>query len=345
MKLNIHLKFLYLFIGIIFISIMYSTKAISIDNVSKPPECTESTTGVVTISSGPATDCITQPDQQKITFYQFDFCKAEPTAPTLTSSLIKNGCSTFFKNENGAEVTVEYQNGTAIGSESDYLGVPRGTYTHAIITMDPVFKFKNTVTFASANINDADAGSNRAEDGETTCVTKISTPAIAWGMKDIDGEDAENYAVGTVNCGDGLTAEEISVGINTIGGTDESGNCLTSGRFVGTNSDVDVFLIDSSGNLVNGTAGGTGCVDNESGTISRIIGVLPISLKVKRNTSGFKVKYNNSNGVMLDFSSNDADSSAPFWLIGMDSAYFDMTIETVENTTPGGVGCKTGDFC
>ena len=345
MKLNIHLKFLYLFIGIIFISIMYSTKAISIDNVSKPPECTESTTGVVTISSGPATDCITQPDQQKITFYQFDFCKAEPTAPTLTSSLIKNRCSTFFKNENGAEVTVEYQNVTPIGSESDYSGIPRGTYTHAIITMDPVFKFKNTVTFASANINDALAGSNRASVGESTCVTKISTPAIAWGMKDIDGEDAENYAVGTVNCGDGLTAEEISVGINTIGGTDESGNCLTSGRFVGTNSDVDVFLIDSSGNLVNGTAGGTGCVDNESGTISRIIGVLPISLKVTRNTSGFKVRYNNSNGVMLDFSSNDNDDEAPFWLIGMDSAYFDMTIETVENTTPGGVGCKTGDFC
>jgi hypothetical protein len=340
-KLNIHLKFLYLFIGIIFISIMYSTKAISIDNVSKPPECTESTTGVVTISSGPATDCITQPDQQKITFYQFDFCKAEPTAPTLTSNLIKNGCSTFFKNENGAEVTVEYQNGTAIGSESDYLGVPRGTYTHAIITMDPVFKFKNTVTFASANINDALAGSNRASVGESTCVTKISTPAIAWGMKNISGSHAENYAVGTVNCGDGLTAEEISVGINTIGGTDESGNCLTSGRFVGTNSDVDVFLIDSSGNLVNGTAGGTGCVDNGRGTISRIIGVMPISLNIDRNTSGFKVKYNNSNGVMLAFSSNDSDSSAPFWMIGMDSAYIDMTITAVQNTTSRP---KTGDW-
>ena len=333
MKLNIHLKFLYLFIGIIFISIMYSTKAISIDNVSKPPECTESATGVVTISSGPATDCITQPDQQKVIFYQFDFCTAEPTAPTLTSNLIKNGCSTFFKNENGAEVTVEYQNGTAIGSESDYSAMPYGTYTHTIITMDPVFKFKNTVTFASANINDADAGSNEASVGETTCVTKISTPAIAWGMKDIDGSDAENYAVGTVNCGDGLTAEEITVGINTIGGTDESGNCLTSGRFVGTNSDVDVFLIDSSGNLVNGTAGGAGCVDNGRGTISRLIGVMPISLKIDRNTSGFKVKYNNSNGVMLDFSSNDNDNAAPFWMIGMDSAYIDMTITAVQKRT------------
>ena len=53
---------------------------------------------------------------------------------------------------------------------------------------------------------------------------------------------------------------------------------------------------------------------------------MPISLKVNRNTSGFKVKYNNSNGVMLDFSSNDADNAAPFWMIGMDSAYIDMTI-------------------
>jgi len=343
MKLNIDLKFLYLFIGIIFISIMYSTKAISIDDVSKPPECTESTTGVVTISSGPATDCITQPDQQKITFYQFDFCTAEPSAPTLTSNLIKNGCSTFFKNENGAEVTVEYQNGTPIGSESDYSAMPYGTYTHAIITMDPVFKFKNTVTFASANINDALAGSNTApaSDGESTCVTKISTPAISWGMKNISGTHAQNYAIGTVNCGTGLTAEEISVGINTIGGTDESGNCLTSGRFVGTNTNVDVFLIDSSGNLVNGTSGGTGCVDNGQGTVSRIIGVMPISLRIDRNTSGFKVKYNNSNGVMLDFSNDNTDNSAPFWMIGMDSAYIDMTITAVQKRTRRP---RTGDW-
>ena len=341
MKLNIDLKFLYLFIGIIFISIMYSTKAISIDDVSKPPECTESTTGVVTISSGPATDCITQPDQQKITFYQFDFCTAEPSAPTLTSNLIKNGCSTFFKNENGAEVTVEYQNGTAIGSESDYSAMPYGTYTHAIITMDQVFKFKDTVTFASANINDALAGNNIATDGETTCVTKASTPTIAWGMKTFDQGDAVNYRIGTVNCGDDLTAEEISVGINTIGGTDESGNCLTSGRFAGTNSDVDVFLIDVSGNLVNGTAEGTGCVNNGRGTGDKIIGVMPLSLKIDRNTSGFKVRYNNSHGIMLDFSNSNTDNTAPFWLLNMDSAYIDMTITAVQKRTRRP---RTGDW-
>ena len=333
MKLDIDLKFSYLFIVIIVISIIYSTKAMSIDNVVKPAECSVSSTGVITVSSGPVTDCIAQPDQQKITFYQFDFCTAAPTAPTLTSNLIKNGCSTFFKNENGSEVTVEYQNGTAIGTESDYSAMPYGTYTHAIITMDQVFKFKNTATFASANVNDALAGNNTATVGETTCVTKASTPSIAWGMKSFNLGDAGNYRMGTVNCGDDLTPEEISVGINTIGGTDENNNCLTSGRFVGTNSDVDVFLIDVSGNLVNGTAGGTGCVNNGRGTGDKIIGVMPLSLKIDRNTSGFKVRYNNSHGIMLDFSNNSNDNSAPFWMLAYDSSYIDMTITAVQKRT------------
>jgi hypothetical protein len=326
-KLNIHLKFLYLFIGIIFISIMYSTKAISIDNVAKPPKCTVSATGVVTITTN--TGCTFQPDEQKVTFYQVDFCKAVPTAPTLTSNMIKNNCSTFFKNESGAEINIEYQNGTGIGTESDYSAMPYGTYTHAIITMGTVFKYKSTVTFASANVNDSAAGKSSASQGETKCATKVSTPAIKWGFANFSGSNDEDFVKGTIDCGSDLTAQEISVGINTIGGMDGN-NCKTSGRFEGTDTNVDVFLIDASGNLVNGTSGGTGCVENGKGTGDRIIGVMPLSLKIDRNTSGFRVKYNNKNGIYINFGS---DSDSPFWITDLDSAYIDMTITAVQKRT------------
>ena len=341
MKLNIHLKFLYLFIGIIFISIMYSTKAISIDNVTKPEKCTVSATGVVTITTN--TGCTFQPDEQKVTFYQVDFCKAVPTAPTLTSNMIKNNCSTFFNNETGAEVNIEYQNGTGIGTESDYSAMPYGTYTHAIITMGTVFKYKSTVTFASANVNDSlgdgTNGRNNASSGDSTCVTKASTPAIKWGFANFGGVGrtlTQDFDKGTIDCGTGLTAQEISVGINTIGGMDGE-NCKTSGRFVGTDTNVDVFLIDTSGNLVNGTSE-AGCVENGKGTGDRIIGVMPLSLKIDRNTSGFRVKYNNKNGIYINFGS---DSNAPFWITDLDSAYIDMTITAVQKRTRRP---RTGDW-
>ena len=80
-----------------------------------------------------ATSCSFQPDEQKLTIYQVDFCTAAPTSPTTSTPIIKNGCTTFFKNDNGSEVTVEYQRSTPIGTKSDYSGVPYGTYTHAII--------------------------------------------------------------------------------------------------------------------------------------------------------------------------------------------------------------------
>ena len=63
-----------------------------------------------------STSCSFQPNEQKLTIYQLDFCTAAPTAPTTSSSMIKNGCSTFFKNDNGSEVEVKYQEATAIGS-------------------------------------------------------------------------------------------------------------------------------------------------------------------------------------------------------------------------------------
>ena len=153
-KLWIYIKILYSFFGIIFISIVFSTKAVSIDSLTPGDNfagaCTVSATGVITITSN--ADCTAQPDQQKITFYQLDFCTAAPTAPTTTSNIVKNGCSTFFKNDSSAEVSVECEKATGTGVSSDYLPLPHNTYAHAIITMDAVFKFKSTMNFASARV-------------------------------------------------------------------------------------------------------------------------------------------------------------------------------------------------
>ena len=334
-------KLFYLLSLIFFISIIYSTKAISIDSLTPgdnfPDACTVSTTGVITITSND--DCTIQPDQQNITFYQVDFCTAAPTAPTTTSNIIKNSCSTFFKNENGAEITVEYQNGTAIGTNSDYSRLPYKTFTHAIITMDAVFKFKSTMNFASASVMDA----RRVGGAQTTCVTKETnyTGNIRWGFSVFDGSGQDQFDFGTIECGDNLTPQFVSVGINTLGDLESiTNNCRSSARFSGTSSFVDVYSVTSNGNLVNGSSGGAGCVNEGAGTISRIVGIVPVTLKVNRRTVGFQVEYNNKNGMLLDFS--DFVSTSPFTLISIGTSYFDMSIEAVQR---GRAGCSTGDWC
>ena len=163
------------------------------------------TSGGVVARPDTGDDCEFQPDEQKITFYRIELCTSEPTAPTLTAQVDRSSCSTFFNNDDGSEVLVIKNQGTQIGSAADYSALPHGTYTHGIITMGSVFKYKASVTFNGAMI---DNGGNSG----TTCVTKASSLGIIYGFS----EGLDNFAKGNVNCQAGATAEEIEIGINTI---------------------------------------------------------------------------------------------------------------------------------
>lgn len=308
--------------GIFFISIIFSNKAISFTgsdgeggwNINNISECNVSSNGVITITS--STSCSFQPNEQKLTIYQLDFCTAAPTAPTTSSSMIKNGCSTFFKNDNGSEVEVKYQEATAIGSSIDYLKVPFETFSHVVISFDPVFKFKTSITFASANVN------HHGGSAESTCVTKKPS---GEGFFFSYGADA-NFARGTVQCGDNLTPVEFSHFVNSMSqvSTGTGFDCKQSVNFIGSSGTISTHVINSSGNLINGE----GCVPGNESGIDRILGVLPITLKVNRNTVGFRIKWINKKGVMLNM--DPTDSTSPFTINSIDIAPFDIFIEAVQ---------------
>ena len=327
MKLNIDLKFFYIFLGITFISIMYSTKAISFEGayvngkwtIPSVDECAISSTGVITMTS--ATSCSFQPDEQKLTIYQVDFCTAAPTSPTESTPIIKNSCTTFFKNDSGSEVTVEYQRSTPIGTKSDYSGVPYGTYTHAIISFSPIFKFKTRVTFASANVRNWDGSA------ASTCVTKASGadhlyshPAVAiWSA-------GFAFDRGTIQCGDDLTPAEFSYFVNSMEVTgDGVPNCKHSVNFIGSSETVITHSVNSSGNLINGK----NCTPGDESGIDKILAVIPIAIRVDSNTSGFKLKWLNKTGAMLNMDTA-FENPSPFKIDSIDPAPFDILIEAVK---------------
>ena len=321
MKLNIDLKFLYIFLGITFISIMYSTKAISFEGayvngkwtIPSVDECAISSTGVITMTS--ATSCSFQPDEQKLTIYQVDFCTAAPTSPTTSTPIIKNGCTTFFKNDNGAEVTVEYQRSTPIGTKSDYSGVPYGTYTHAIISFSPIFKFKTRVTFASANVR------NWNGSAASTCVSKASVLSHLYtNLAPYFGNDEGLFNRGTIQCGDDLTPAEFSYYVNSMNATTDSiPNCEHSVNFIGNSETILTHIINSSGNLIDGED----CTGGSKIGIDKILAVIPITIKVDSKTSGFNLQWINKTGAMLNMYPYD---SSPFRIDSIDPAPFDILI-------------------
>ena len=337
-------KSLYLFIGIFFISIIFSTKTISFEGefdedgrwiIASVDECTTSSTGVITMTS--ATSCSFQPDEQKITIYQIDFCTAAPTSPTTSTNIIKNSCTTFFKNDSGSEVTVEYQRSTPIGTESDYSGVPYGTYTYAIISFSPIFKFKTRVTFASANVK------HWGGSAESTCVTKASTGGLLYSHPATASIWSSGFGFnrGTIQCGDDLTPAEFSYFVNSMSVTgDGVFDCKHSVNFIGSDETIITHIVNSSGNLINGA----NCTAGSESGIDKILAVIPITIKVNRFTSGFKLKWLNKTGAMLNMDTV-FDTTSPFTIDSIDPAPFDILIEAVQKRARRNFGCKTGDWC
>ena len=145
--LNIRIFFIILFLSLISIT-FYSTasNAQPQDTTSRTdPECTGNG-GTITPAAA-NNRCEFTPDAQKITFFRLDLCTSRPTGPTTSAQVVRTNCSTFFKNDSGAETEVVKGVGTAIGTPSDYTALPYGTYTFGIVTMGSTFKFTTSQLF------------------------------------------------------------------------------------------------------------------------------------------------------------------------------------------------------
>ena len=279
-------------------------------------------TGGVVEAPG-TSDCEFQPDEQKITFYRLDLCTSEPTAPTKTAVVDRSSCSTFYRNDDGSTVTVIKNQGSPIGSETDYNAISYDTYTHGIVTMSSKIKYKTSLTFDAAM---TDNGGNSG----TTCVTKASSLGTIYGFSDglLTGTASQKYAKGNVDCQAGVIAEEIEVGINTMS-MDGSDNCFHRLNINTSFGTVNAYLLESDFTTQSDVTtsdvaafNSTGCDPQTNNEIKYILGVMPFSspLIIDTRTAGLEVQYGNSRGMMVDVT-NDSNQ---FWKF--DGGFFDFNI-------------------
>jgi len=316
--LNIRIFFIILFLSLISIT-FYSTatNAQPGTTVSRnDPECTGNG-GTITPAAA-NNRCEFTPDTQKITFFRLDLCTSRPTGPTTSAQVVRTNCSTFFKNDNGAETQVVKNVGTAIGTASDYTTLPYGNYTFAIVTMGSTFKFTTSQLF--------DATMSDRTNSSTTCVTKVSSLGTIYGFENRINTAAKS----NVDCTASATAAETTIGVNTLT-MDSDDDCYHAVTFQGTSVNVDAYLVESDLTLLdgvgatdtdqikNGVAGCTGGADHD---IARIIGVMPLAktIKITPQTTGLQIKYNNTRGITKSMTSTTN-------MIGyFDSAYFDFDL-------------------
>jgi hypothetical protein len=319
MKLDINLRLLF---SALFLILLASTFYPTNSNAQKPSGTLQRADSVACGGNGTAiitdpgtTSCEVQPDIQKINFLRVDLCTAEPTAPTTGAPLDRSNCSTFYRNDNGSEVTVQQGAGTQIGTASDYSAIPHGTYNFGVVTMGTVFKYTASKTFTDTMTDTSGTG------GTTTCVTRPGSNAIMYGW-----HDSQNAAQSNVSCAANAVASEISIGINTM--TMSGNNCKHLLNFNGTNGNVAGYLLEADDTLHNDVPGtdivpssSSGCTSGTNNEISKIMGVMTFGtpIEIAANTVGMEIEYNNTQSLKLDLG---GDSSIYKW----DVAFFDFTI-------------------
>ena len=319
MKLDINLRLLF---SALFLLLLASTFYPTNSNAQTPDGTAQRADSVACGGNGTAiitdpgtTSCELQPDIQKINFLRVDLCTAEPTAPTTSAPLDRTNCSTFYRNDNGSEVTVQQGAGTQIGTASDYSAIPHGTYTYGVVTMGTVFKYTASKTFSDTMTDTSGTG------GSTTCVTRPGSNAIMYGW-----HDSQNAAQSNVSCAANAVASEISIGINTMAMS--GNNCKHLLNFNGTNGNVAGYLLEADDTLhddVPGTdivpSSSDGCTSGTNNEISKIMGVMTFGtpIEIAANTVGIEIEYNNTQGLKLDLG---GDSSIYKW----DVAFFDFTL-------------------
>ena len=329
MKLDINIRLLFSVLFLILLtSTFYPTNSNALDpsttlsnnDTDRNRECLGNATRPLQLPG--TTNCELTPDEQKITFLRLDLCTAKPTGPTVSTTVDRSNCSTFFKNDSGAEVSVQKGVGTSIGTSSDYSAVPHGTYTYGLVTMSNVFKYTSSVTFAGTM-----KGFNESS-GSTTCVTRPGSVSPVYGFS-----NGLSTAEGNVTCAEGAVASEISIGVNTL--TMNGNHCRHLVNFTGTNGIVSAYGLEADDTLVTGVGvspngtdeirnGETGCVHSTDNGISKILGIMEFGspLVIGPRTAGIQISYNNTRGLTL----NDGGGTNVVYL--WDVSFFDFTMTT-----------------
>ena len=232
--------------------------------------CTLNGNGEITDTS----ECKTQPDEQYITIYKVAVCKTQPIAPTLSTAYDVSQCKVVFQSTNGTEFLIK-KNTPSVPTDGEFHAPPPGNYTYGFLESSPTMRVKKVAKFSRT----MHATNNTSG---TYCWSKVGT---LYSVSYIQS--------GPVDCG-GSMPPSSSVGITTqfissLNGTNNQ--FISSYTFPSSQGgNITAHLIDSTGKI------GTG-VMNGGGTVNRIIGYMPINLKVTGKTSDMSISFNNSMGT------------------------------------------------
>lgn len=192
--------------------------------------------------------CGIAPDTQRITLRRVVLCKGAPTPPSTSQAFSGSNCSnTIFSGAAGKTVTIQTGSTNAVSAPVNTVIPAAGTYTHAVIQMDPKIILQAQSDFdASVTSTDTTSG--------VKCWTKTSTMFTGTAG-----------TPNTTSCGAAVTTlGEMTVNVNLLGGAGGTQETFTGSQ----GQTITAFLVDAAGKLVTGT------VNDGFGDVARIVAII-----------------------------------------------------------------------
>ena len=328
MKLKLNFKsllVLFLLTCVSIVTISTASNAAPVENLTRLHDLCNGNGGTLDQLSGTNQDCELTPDVQKVIFYSLHMCQSKPTGPTPTATVDLSDCQEFYKDVDGN--TAEVINGTAsiIGDRSNYTAIKKATYSHAVVVMGSIFTFKSVLNF-TRTMSDGVSTSTR-------CVTQTSTNEPIYGMETTARLDTT--AEKNIVCDDTQAAQEAQVGDNLFT-KDEKNDCYHTATFPSSSgTTIEAYLVEadetlnpnvqtSGANIDRVAANAVGCQGGASGGITKILGIMPINLNVTADTTGLRMKFNNTRALSIDMHDSNANE-----IFKLDSAFFDFDLFNV----------------
>jgi len=260
--------------------------------------------------------CSTQPATQILTFYKVAFCPAIPTIPTGTTAISITNCSTVFENTAGATVSIVKGIGTT--PNGTFSAPPYGKYTFAYIELSHVITYKANLVFTGTSVD------TRARSSTNTVVA----PTLpANGPNCHTNGDTNNFYFGSlrgITCTGAVVGNAVNSNVIVNSFSDFEGVyglIADSGITIGTH----IYLIQSNGTLAsNSVLNNVATGANAANAVAKLIFLLPINVNVTPDTTGYNLKYNNTEGMDVLQLKNGAND---FFNVGLSAAYFDMMLE------------------
>ena len=218
-------------------------------------------------SSNSYTDsyCAAEPSYYGMTFYEMGLCTSAPTAPTVSSTLVKTNCVTTMVSTAGS--LVEITNGATGSLGGTQFRPANGTYTHGYIRLNNDFLVEASKEFWSDNMTITTLSGDFTDNSDVGkyCATRAVTYK----------NDGSSSTKTTICDSTAPTAGRLTAQLVDLSGGSQSG-CMSTSQACGgpltvTGGTLNAYLLDSNKYLASGSSEVTGLVGVQAFTTPLVI--------------------------------------------------------------------------